>query len=377
MDFYYARKVESEEPIMLIDKHIGYDANEGYGISGSRFAEEMMALDEMGKKRIQVWINSIGGNVMEGYNICMAMLKTKTKVDTYCGGVAASIAGVIFQCGRKRIMADYGVLMYHNPYNAKGESDSDGLNAIKDSLNKIICQKSGMDEQAMSAMMDRTTFINAEEAVTMNLCDEIESTATMNAPRLRAANNSLEMAWEECNTFLNKYFDNQKPRTMKLVMNKLGLNEDAAENSVVAAIEGMQNKLTEKDTEINNLKQTIQDKEAAAQKAADDLKEAQDKLAQLEKEKTDAEEAKALSEAQNMVKGYASQGRIKNDDVTIQSWVNSAVKDMEGTKNMLESLPLNKAAVTIGIVDNKDNKLPVTSAAMLTAQIRNKMNVKP
>jgi ATP-dependent protease ClpP protease subunit len=30
-------------------------------------------------------------------------------------GLAASIAAVIFQAGRKRVMADYAKLMYHNP----------------------------------------------------------------------------------------------------------------------------------------------------------------------------------------------------------------------------------------------------------------------
>jgi ATP-dependent Clp protease protease subunit len=61
----------------------------------------------MDKKRIQVWINSPGGDVDDGYNIYNAMLKTKTKVDTHCYGMAASMAGAIFQAGHRRTMADY------------------------------------------------------------------------------------------------------------------------------------------------------------------------------------------------------------------------------------------------------------------------------
>lgn len=372
----YVRNIESDEPIMMLDRHIGgWDEKNGYGIDGSTFAAELMALDGMGKKRIQVWINSIGGSVVDGYNICNAILKTKTKVDTYCAGIAASMAGVIFQCGRKRVMADYGILMYHNPYSGDStDQDSGVLSSMKESLNKIICQKSGMDEQAVSVMMDRTTFINAEEARTMGLCDEIEATAGLNAPR-RMMSGSPSAAWMEAQNIINQFFDNKNPRRMKLVTNKLGLHDDAAETSIVAAIEAVQNQLTEKDHTIQSLKDEIAAKEAAARKAADDLKEAQDKLAQLESEKHAAEDAKALAEATNMVKGYAAQGRIKNDDVTIGAWSAKAKEDMEGVKTMLESLPLNKAAITIA-VDAKPGTEGNTSAAYLMARVMNNLKKK-
>lgn len=372
----YCRNADSDEPIMMLDKHIGgYDEKMGYGIDGSRFASELMALDGMGKKRIQVWINSPGGSVVDGYNICNAILKTKTKVDTYCAGIAASMAGVIFQCGRRRIMADYGILMYHNPYVSDSDSSDDGIiKSMKDSLNKIICQKSGMDEQAVALMMDRTTFINAEEARTMNLCDEVENTAGLNAPRLGKVNNALA-AWGAAKNSLDNYFNNQTSRSMKLVTNSLGLNTDAAENSIVAAIEAMKNQLSESNSTIDDLKKQIGDKEAAAQKAIDDLKAAQDKLAELETEKQAAEEAKALAEATNMVKTYASQGRIKNDDATIGAWAAKAKDDMQGVKTMLESLPLNRAAVTIR-VENKTEDQPATSAALLMAKVMNQTKKK-
>jgi ATP-dependent Clp endopeptidase proteolytic subunit ClpP len=370
----YCRNPDADEPIMMLDRHIGYDEKNGYGVDGSRFAAELMALDEMGKKRIQVWINSVGGSVVDGYNICNAILKTKTKVDTYCAGIAASMAGVIFQCGRKRIMADYGILMYHNPYSGDSADQDNGvLSSMKESLNKIICEKSGMDAQAVGLMMDRTTFINAEEARTMGLCDEIESTSGLNAPRKALATSPVAF-WKEANNVLNQYFENKTPKRMKLVTNKLGLHDDAAEASIVAAIESVQNQIAERDTTIQSLKDAITAKEAAAQKAVDDLKAAQDQLAQLQSEKEAAEEAKAIADATNMIKGYAAQGRIKNDDATIAAWTAKAKNDMDGVKTMLESLPLNKAAVTIN-VDPKPGEQS-TSAAYLMAKVMNNMKKK-
>ena len=55
------------------------------------------------KKDISLYINSPGGVVMDGYNIYNAILRSKTPVDTYNVGIAASIAGVIFMAGRKDI----------------------------------------------------------------------------------------------------------------------------------------------------------------------------------------------------------------------------------------------------------------------------------
>src|SRR5580693_4406944 len=136
----YCTDTSAEEPIMLINKHIGFDEKDGQGIDGSLFQAELLALDRIGKKRIQVWINSPGGTVMDGYNIYNAILKSDTKVDTYCVGICASIAAVIFQAGRKRIMADYGLLMYHNPYGGTG---GDELDAMRNSICTMIAVSTG------------------------------------------------------------------------------------------------------------------------------------------------------------------------------------------------------------------------------------------
>lgn len=370
----YARNIETDEPIMMLDKRIGgtWSEDDGFGIDGASWAAELMQLDAMGKKRIQVWINSIGGSVIDGYNICNAILKTKTKVDTYCVGIAASMAAVVFQCGRRRIMADYGILMYHNPYNAapdENASDAKVTEAMKESLNTMICERSGMDQQAMGLMMDRTTFINAIEAQEMKLCDEVEATAGLNAPRMKA--DSVQNSWKAANKVLNQIFDNKKPNTMKLVMNTLGLNVDAAEDSAVQAIQAIKNQLTEKDTEIANLQAQIAEKETAATNSANELKALQDQLDALKAEKEAADAATLEANATTMVNKFAAQGRIKNDDVTLKSWVNAAVKDMTGTQAMLESLPLNKAAVTIA-VEPKAGEVS-TSATGLMAKVMNNL----
>lgn len=384
----YVRNIDSDEPVMVLDKHIGggYDEKLGYGINGSDWAAELMQLDAMGKKRIQVWINSIGGSVTDGYSICNAILNTKTKVDTYCGGIAASIAGIIFQCGRNRIMADYGILMYHNPFTTDGQGDNKMLNSFKESLMRIVCEKSGMDTQAVSLMMDRETFINADEAHTMGLCDKVVATATLNTPRAKAVSNEAgidtQAFWKQAAGVMNSLItQNQKPIKMKMVMNRLGLSDDAAEASVLKAIEAIENKLQAAEDKhqadadaMNALQEKITAMEADQASKAQELEQAKNELATMKAEKEAAETAVKLSEAQNMVNQFASQGRIKNDEATLKAWTDKAVADMEGVRNMLESLPLNRAAVTIPVAVKEGEQK--TTAASLMAKVQNNLKKK-
>ena len=61
----YCIDPSADEPILLINKHIGSDEKDGIGIDGATFQQELLFLDSLGKKRIQVWINSMGGTVMD------------------------------------------------------------------------------------------------------------------------------------------------------------------------------------------------------------------------------------------------------------------------------------------------------------------------
>ena len=156
----YCIDENSDEPIMLINTHIGIDDVDGMGIDGALFQEELLYLDTLGKKRIQIWINSIGGVVIDGYNICSAILKSKTPVDTYNVGVAVSISGVILMCGRNRVGMDYSLGMVHSP---NGGNDAKVLELMQGSLATILSAKCDMTAEQMSNLMTKTTWLNAEE----------------------------------------------------------------------------------------------------------------------------------------------------------------------------------------------------------------------
>ena len=376
--FQYCINPESDEPTMLINNYIGFDAEQGPGIMGTIFQRELMQLDEMNKKRIQVWINSPGGSVSDGYSIFGTMLKTKTPVDTYCLGMAASIAGVIFQAGRKRTMLDYSWLMYHNPYIKDGSIDK-ALEPIKDSICIMIASRSGISEGEIHKIMNRTTYILADEALSNGFCDEVENGEEFNKKRkVSTAQNMVELAkvnnvesaktfWKESNKILNSIFNlnNDKMIDLKRINNKLGLNPDASDESTLDAITAIVNKAakaeedkkkaeedcTKSEEDKKALKDKISKMEEDIKKAEEDKKALKDKLAKMEEDKKNEDDKKAEKEeedkkdkAKNMIEGFVVVGKIPNDAKVIADWQNKAKEDFTGVKALFDALPLNRQA---------------------------------
>jgi ATP-dependent Clp endopeptidase proteolytic subunit ClpP len=394
----YTVDPNASEPIMLLNKHIGNDEQEGLGIVGSVFQEEILLLDTMGKKRIQVWINSPGGAVIDGYSIFSAILKANTPVDTYCVGCAASIAGVIFQAGRKRVMADYSWLMYHNPFAVGGNENKTQLDTIKKSIVTMIAQKSGMDDNDVVKLMDRTSYITADEAYKMGLCDMVEDSFELNTKYLKKINDSL-LFHKEANKFVNsllhKNTKTQNMVTIDKIAMRLRLNGAALESDVIEAIDAIENKakkaeedmkkiksegemkMKELAEELDKLKSDLEKKKVEYEKCKTSLEDYKSKYEAMEEDKKKAEMEDKKNRAKVMVENYAKLGRIKNEQSVILKWTNLAVQDMEGTKAMIEDLPFNKPAVVINpnATQLKDGEMP-TSALSLMVQNRMKRQGK-
>lgn len=371
----YCIDPNSDEPIMLITKHIGNDADEGQGVDGVLFQMELLQLDAMGKKRIQIWINSPGGNVMDGYNIYSTILKTKTKVDTYCMGIAASSAGWIFQAGRNRIMMDYSRLMYHE---AHGGSNTKQLEIMNTSIATMIASRAGKTEEDVLAMMRRTTWIKADEALETGFCTAVESSAEVNKKRVVVSANVAEDTpepqqakemWMAANKVLNSIFLDNKTTKMNKVTNKLGLIEGASEDLILAAISSTENKLSEKESELTSVKNTLSTKEAELTKITNELNA-------VKAEKEAAEKATEIANAKNMVEGFAKTGRIKNEPAIVNEWCETAaLLGFEKTKNMIEALPLNKESVKVEVNKLNAGELPTTAVGLMAkVQNANKKN---
>lgn len=364
MNWLYTIDVESEEPIMLINKHIGFDNDEGQGVDGSLFQEELLRLDGLGKKRIQVWINSPGGVVMDGYNIYNAILKSKTKVDTYNVGIAASIAAVIFQAGRKRIMADYSLLMYHNPYGG----DSVELKKMRESIGVMISERTGKSLEEVLKIMDRTTWITASEALLSGFTDEVEYSKDNNTKHGNA-----KAMWESGKAIANSILK-PKYKTMNKVANKLGLMAEANEDSIIAAIDKMEDESSKMEEKLAKMQEKFDAKKNECDELEAKMDEFKKKAEDAKNEAKIAEEDAKKSEAKNMVENFVKIGKIKNESA--EKWVAKAVVDFDGVKNLLEELPTNGKAATFTTNDvTNDGELTMVAARAMQ-QVRNSLNIK-
>lgn len=382
----YTVDANADVPIMLLNTHIGFDEVDGQGIDGSLFQQELLQLDSLGKKSIAIWINSPGGDVMQGYSIFNAILKSKTPVDTFCVGAAASMAAVIFQAGRKRIMADYAWLMYHNPF---GSDDKTMIQTMTDSLVTMVASKSGMTNDQVAKMFDRTSYIQPVEAYNIGLCDQVEPSVSLNTKYLKTITNQLSFR-RECNKVVNKILNKQNNISMQKVTMRLKLNDAATEDNMVKAIDAidearikaesdlsaLNKKAKDEKKELEDKMKDMEDKMADHAKKMDDMKaeykDCKDELDAMTKDKKKAEDDAEEDKIKNLIDEKAKEGRIKNEETVKLQWRVTAKKvGLEEVKNMLEALPLSKTAPKVTVTNKlEEGELPTTAMSLA---VKNKL----
>ena len=354
MNFIYTVDPIAENPIMLINGSIGSD-----GVNGAQFQNELYALDTMGKSRIKVYINSAGGSVLDGYNIISAILNSKTKIDTYCMGVCASIACEIFEAGAKRYMSDFGLLMIHNVSGLEGEAQS----KFNKSISTMLSQKTGKTESEISNMMTNETWFDASQAIEQGFADEIIYSKDMNRPRLTKTANS----WELASNYLTSITKTKNKMDLSKICNALDLNPEASETGILKAIEQISNKANTELNDVRNQLATITGaKNALVTENEMLMAEIVATKEALETAKNEALEIKATS----LVDTYISKGALKSDkrDEMIQSAKNS----FEATETILKALPITIQGVDLTKIENKTNLVPTNAMGMM-AELKTKI----
>lgn len=345
----YIIDANADEPIMLLNKFIGFSSEEGQGIDGATFQRELFELDNMGKKCIHVYINCPGGDVIEGMSIYNAILKTKTPVDTHNVGIAASMGAAIFMAGRKRYMADYAKFMIHNP---SGGTDKTALAAFTDSVCKMTSSKCGIEETEVLNFMKAESWFGAAECFEKGFCTEVENTNQKN----KKWTGDARTMWAMGDAIVANIFKTEN--NMKKVTAKLQLNTDASEDAILAAIEGIEAKASVTALALAAATENI----TALTTERDTLKLKAETLEQTNK---DNEAAALKVKAETMVKVYAEQGRIKNEEAIIAKWVALAEKDFDSTEETLKELPLNKTAEKITSQVTTTTGLGISAAARM------------
>lgn len=248
MNEYYQFCVnpESSNPIMLLNFTIDSYRSEA-------FIEELYKLDQLNKESIEIYINSQGGEVLGGMGIYTAIQNTKTKVNTTNCGICASISAVVFCAGAEKTMYDYSKLMFHNPFSTQNNYNietQNTINVFKDSIVKMISGQCKMNEEEVSDMMNKTTWIDSDQAKKLGICTKVEKNVKMNPQKLPIIQNETNLI-NYFNTLLPNF---KSKKSMISVINSLNLREDASEKDVLRAIKEIENsyelKISNKDSEI-------------------------------------------------------------------------------------------------------------------------------
>ena len=144
-------------------------------------AQMLFLESENPEKDIYFYINSPGGVVSAGLAIYDTMQFIKPQVSTLCVGQAASMGSFLLAAGAtgKRFALPNSRIMIHQPLGGfQGQASDIEIHAkeilyLKGRLNELLAQHTGKSVGEIEKDTDRDNFMNAQEAVTYGLVDEV------------------------------------------------------------------------------------------------------------------------------------------------------------------------------------------------------------
>lgn len=172
---------------------LGYDSTSPNDIN--------QALEKANGERVDVYINSGGGDVFAGSEIYSALREYSGNVKIHITGIAASAASVI-ACAGKSEMSPTAQFMVHN-VSASGTNGDyhafDKTSEILQNANEAIAaayvEKTKMSKEDALNLMDKETWLTAEKALEYGFVDEISQ------------NKNLQLSASMCNLIPQSLID--------------------------------------------------------------------------------------------------------------------------------------------------------------------------
>jgi ATP-dependent Clp protease protease subunit len=158
-------------------------------ISNLVVAQLLFLESENPEKDISIYINSPGGVISSGLAIYDTMQFIAPEVSTLCIGQAASMGSLLLAGGEKgkRFALTNSRIMIHQPLGGfQGQASDFEIHAkemllVKQKVNEILAKHTGKTLKKVEQDTDRDNFLNANEAKTYGIIDEIlESRPTTN-----------------------------------------------------------------------------------------------------------------------------------------------------------------------------------------------------
>ena len=166
----------------LLNDRIIFLSDEVNDLTSSLIVAQMLYLESVDPdKDISFYINRPGGSVTAGMAIYDTMQFVKCDVTTICIGMAASMGAFLLAAGTKgkRLALPHSEIMIHQPSGgAQGQcSDikirADLLLRTRDTLNRILAERTGKPIETIEKDTERDNFMTAEQALEYGLIDRI------------------------------------------------------------------------------------------------------------------------------------------------------------------------------------------------------------
>lgn len=212
LKFNFRQEAGSDTLDLYIYSEVQEDYYEWSGWDNVRKVESETSADFFRKqleahknvRQINLYINSMGGSVLEGYGIYCQLKRHPAQITAYVDGFACSIASVI-ACAADHVVAyPNSMYMLHNMMNVvygnaeqlrKAAAD---LDRIMEGNRQVYLEKAGgkMNEAQLTAMLEAETWLPATECLALGLVDEIKQVGGITQQRaaeiLEKSNASLK-----------------------------------------------------------------------------------------------------------------------------------------------------------------------------------------
>lgn len=216
------------------DLYIYDEISSWWGVSANDFVKD---LNEISASSINLYINSPGGSVFEGYAIYSALVryadKNNATINVIVDGWAASIASVIAMAGDHIKIGAHASVMIHEPWGfAIGSADdmrdeADVLDDLEASIIDIYEARTGGDRAEIENWVAAETWFKGQAAVDAGFADEViplktkkESDEEDKAKAMPAASNYAD--------YFSVIFPNM-PDDVRESLNREPANEDRKE----------------------------------------------------------------------------------------------------------------------------------------------------
>ena len=165
--------VNIKGPIISSDEAWIYD---WFGIENVNPKVVHDAIAKANGEKLDVYVNSGGGDIFAASEIYESLRSYKGDVMIHVVGLAASAASVV-TCARESEIAPTAMVMVHNVSSyAEGDyrdlkHESEVLQKANKTIANAYIAKTGMTEAEALAMMDKETWLTAQDAVDKKLCN--------------------------------------------------------------------------------------------------------------------------------------------------------------------------------------------------------------